>query len=191
MIECRLRDAPSHGHFEAVADMLAQERRYKERQLKFPKIFETLGAEHFEQRALDNSAYILKDAEGVALDYILGDEPPTDLAPPLAPQLLLSQLTQGALRNRMPEGGKTLHVMGEQRCRTMLQASQQVVAAPSHSQISLNMAAAESDLDEGAPAMTFAEERPRAPTLSSYFAYLAQAPSPTTNTALPGAAKTL
>ena len=32
----------------------------------------------------------------MALDYILGDEPPTDLAPPLAPQLLLSQLTQGA-----------------------------------------------------------------------------------------------
>ena len=41
--------------------MLAQERRYKERQLKLPKIFETLGTEHFEQRALDNSAYILKD----------------------------------------------------------------------------------------------------------------------------------
>ena len=53
------------------------------------------------------------------------------------------------------------------------------------------MAAAESELDEGAPAMTSAEERPRAPTLSSYFAYLAQAPSPTTNTGLPGAAKTL
>ena len=113
------------------------------------------------------------------------------MAPPLAPQLLLSQLTQGALRNRMPEGGKTLHVMGEQRCRTMLQASQQVVAAPSHSQISLNMAAAESDLDEGAPAMTSTVERLSAPTLSSYFAYLAQAPSTTTNTAVPGAAKTL
>ena len=36
VIECRLRDAPSHGHFEAVTDMLAQERRYKERRLKFP-----------------------------------------------------------------------------------------------------------------------------------------------------------
>ena len=59
----------------------------------------------------------------MALDYILGDEPPTDLAPHLAPQLLLNQLTQGTLRNRMPEGGKTLHVVGEQRCRTMLQAS--------------------------------------------------------------------
>jgi hypothetical protein len=80
-------DAPSHGHFEAVADMFAQERRYKEQQLKFPKIFETLGNEHIEQRALENSAYILKDEEGVSLNYILGDEPPTDLAPHLAPQL--------------------------------------------------------------------------------------------------------
>ena len=91
----------------------------------------------------------------------------------------------------MPEGGKTLNVIGEQRCRTMLRASQQVVAASSHSQISLNMAAAESDLDEGARAMTSAVERPSAPTLSSYFAYLVQAPSTTTNTAVPGGAKTL
>jgi hypothetical protein len=65
------------------------------------------------------------------------------------------------------------------------------MAARSQSQISLKMAAAESDLDEGAHAMTSAEERPRAPTLSSYFAYLAQAPSTNTNTAVPGGAKTL
>ncbi len=59
----------------------------------------------------------------MALNYILGDEPPTDLAPHLAPQLLLSQLTQDALHKRMPEGGKTLCVVVEQRCRKMLQAS--------------------------------------------------------------------
>jgi hypothetical protein len=39
--------------------------------------------------------------------------------------------------------------------------------------------------------MISAEERPRNPTLSSYFAYLAQLPSQTTNTAVPGSANTL
>ena len=119
----------------------------------------------------------------MALDYILGDEPPTDLAPHLAPQLLMSQLTQNALRNRISEGGKTLHVIGEQRCRTILQASQQVMAAPSHSQISLNIASAESELIE--------DPRPRAPTVSSYFSYLTATPNASMFTAPPSGAKTV
>ena len=85
VIECRLRDAPSHGHFEAVADMVAKEQRFTKQRIMFPRIFETLGVEHFKQRALDNSAFIIKNENGVALDYILGDEPSAnDTALPIA-----------------------------------------------------------------------------------------------------------
>ena len=81
----------------------------------------------------------------------------------------------------MSAGKKILNVMGEQRSRIIMQASQQVVAETNLSQLSLNMAAARFEEDEGAYVITNAEQRPSAPTVSSYFAYLAQGPSPPTN----------
>ena len=65
--------------------MVAKEQRFTKQRIMFPRIFETLGVEHFNQRALDNSAFIIKNENGVALDYILGDEPSAnDKAPNLA-----------------------------------------------------------------------------------------------------------
>ena len=55
--------------------MVAKEQRFTKQRIMFPQIFETLGVVHFKQRALDNSTFIIKNENGVALDYILGDEP--------------------------------------------------------------------------------------------------------------------
>jgi hypothetical protein len=69
--ECQLRHAIRHGNFEGVAQMLLQEKSMK-RMRRHRKIMEVLGEQFFKIHTLNFNAFIIKDASGNAVEYILG-----------------------------------------------------------------------------------------------------------------------